>query len=107
MGAGDFDVLIRVADFLADLLAHAHGAEDGIGADKGNLPQGGQPRRDAAGALFCDAHIHILIRVGFGEGQGLAAFAHVRVHDPDVGVFPAQDHHFIAEGVSQCFSRHF
>ena len=98
--AGELHIEVRVGGLLADHLAHAHGAEGGVGHDEGDLPAGGETCRDARAVLLRDADVQVLRRKLLAEGAGLAAFADVRVDDEDVGILLAHFDDLVAEAVA-------
>ena len=71
VGAGDLHVQVRVANLLADHLAHPQGAKHGVGNHEGNLAAGGQTSGHAGAVLLGNAHVDILFRQFFAELSGL------------------------------------
>ena len=100
VGAGDLHVQIGVADLLADHLAHAQGAEHGVGHHEGDLSAGGQPGGEAGAVLLGDAHVDVLVRQGLTEFAGLAALADVDIDHDQIGVLFAQLRDLLAEAVA-------
>ena len=100
VGAGDLYVQVGVACFLTDHLAHAHGAEGGVGHHEGDLAAGSQTCCHAGAVLLGDAHVEVLLRQFLAEGAGLAGLADVGVHHEDVLIFFSQFHDLVAETVS-------
>ena len=100
VGAGDFDVQIRIGDLLADHLADAHAAEGRIGHHIGDLAAGRKACRHAGAVLFGDADVQILLRQFLPEGAGLAGLSDVDVDNQDVSVLSAEFNDGLTEAVA-------
>jgi len=97
MGAGDFHIQVRIANFLTDLLSHTQRSEHRIRTDERDLPCRCKTGCDTGTVLLGNPDIDMLHRVCGNEFICLTGLSDIDIHHINIFILFTQADNLVSE----------